>query len=350
MKPLVLHVAAFSNPAGGGFVSALQSLAKRSEFRTALLCPRASERFAWTHALRASGVEVLHAVTPLEVAALVARSAPDVVHAHFVDWMLPATLGATAARAHVAWHLHSAATPSRGARGFARRLKYASAKRLVERFFCVSPDIVDYLRQHGVPSNAIVELPNGVDLEHFCPPTLRERAAARRLFRLAPHDRVVAFFGRDAIVKGADRLAAALQLTQERLHVLAIAASPASLQTLGDERIISTGTLRDVRDALWAADALALPSRVEGVAYSLLEARACGLPAAASALAGVLRVLAGDPATLAVDSGDAAALARAIDRAVALGSVPLLPATAAAISLERWADELAAWYATDLAA
>ncbi len=350
MKPLVLHVAAFSNPAGGGFVSALQGLAKRSEFRTALLCPRASESYAWAHALRASGVDVIHASTALDVAAAVARSGPDVVHAHFVDWMLPATLGATAAHARTAWHLHSAVTPSRGPRSLARRLKYASAKRLVERFFCVAPDIVEYLRQHGVRPDAIVELPNGVDLEHFRSPTLVERAAARRLFHLAPHDRAIAFFGRDAAVKGADLLASALRLTHEKPQVLAIAASPASLQALGDERIVSTGTLSDVRDALWAADALALPSRAEGIAYSLLEARACGLPAVASALPGVLRALGSDPATLAVDSGDAVALAHALDCALALGPVPLLPATAAAISLDHWVEELAAWYVTDLAA
>jgi glycosyltransferase involved in cell wall biosynthesis len=350
VKPLVLHVAAFSNPAGGGFVSALQSLAKRSEFRTALLCPRASESYAWTHALRASGVEVIHAGTALDVATAVARSGPDVVHAHFVDWMLPATLGAAAAHARTAWHLHSGVPEGVSPRNLARQAKYAVAKRLVDRFYCVSPDVTAYLQRLRVPLAQIAELPNGTDLWHFRPPSLAERAAARRRFEFAPRVPILAFFGRDAVVKGADRLAAALTTMESPPHVLVIAASSETLRLLADRHPTDAGCLADVRDALWAADALALPSRAEGVPYSLLEARGCGVAAVASPLPGVQRVLAEDPGTQPVDAADARAFGAALHRALTAGNVPLPPEIAAAVSLDAWADALASWYVSEAAA
>lgn len=349
-KPVVLHVAAFANPAGGSFISALAQLGREERFETALLCPRASARFPWTRRLNDAGVHVLHASTPFEVATAVARLAPDVMHAHFMQWMLPATLGAKAAGSRVFWHLHSGVTPNARRVEFVRRLKYASAKHLVERFFCVSPDIVAYLERYGVPSSRIVELPNGVDIEHFRPPTLRERAAMRQRYQLGQREPVIAFFGRESHVKGADRLASALARVSAPPAIIAIAASRATLEALSCLRVIDAGSLVDVREALWASDALALPSRSEGVPYSLLEARACGLPAVASPLPGVLRALGTDAGTHIVDADDAVAFASALEDAAAHGTVPLSARSAQDISLRSWTRSLAAFYTSEEAA
>ncbi len=350
MKPLVLHVAAFKNAAGGGFTSALASLARRDEFETALLCPQECAGYPWARTLREHGVRVIHAKAALDVTAAVVQAAPAVVHAHFMSWMLPATLGAAASRARTAWHLHSGVTHASGARDLARRFKYASAKRLVERFFCVSPDLVRYLERYGVPAARITELPNGVDLAHFRPPTLRERAAARLRYGLAPRDRVIAFFGRDARVKGADRLAAALGVIASRPHVLLVAPSAQSLQLLRDARTIDAGSVFDMRELLWAADALALPSRIETVTYALLEARGCGLPAVATPLPGITAALSGDEGTLLVDPEDTRAFAAALERALSRESSPLAPAIASRLSVDTWADQLTSWYAQSIAA
>lgn len=350
MKPIVLHVAAFRNAAGGGFTSALASLARRDEFETVLLCPYECAGYAWAHTLRESGVRLVHAGTQFDVAAAVVRTAPAVVHAHFMAWMLPATLGAAAARARTAWHLHSGVTQANSARDSARRLKYASAKRLVERFFCVSPDLVRYLQRYGVPAARITELPNGVDLRHFRPPNLRERAAARLRYGLAPHDRVLVFFGRDAAVKGADRLASAMGLLKHRPRLLLVAPSEESRRLLRDPRTIDAGSVLDIRQLLWAADALALPSRIETVTYALLEARACGLPAVASPLPGITGALSDDSGTLLADPENTAAFAAALDLALRRESTPLAPAVAERLSVDAWADRLVSWYAQRIAA
>ncbi len=350
MKPLVLHVAAFRNSAGGGFASALASLAGRDSFETALLCPKECATFPWARTLRERGVHVMHAGKPLDIARAVARAKPAVVHAHFTSWMLPATLSAAAAGARTAWHLHSGVTHAGSARDFARRLKYASAKHLVDRFFCVSPDLVRYLERYGIPSERITELPNGIDLAHFRPPTLRERAAARLRYGLAPRDPVIAFFGRDAVVKGADRFAAAIGAMTPRPHVLLVAASPKSAELLQDARTIDAGSVLDIRELLWAADALALPSRVETVTYALLEARACGLSAVASPLPGIVGALSDDDGTALVDPEDARAFAAALERALSRGNTPLAPTIAARLSVDAWADRLTSWYAQRTAA
>lgn len=350
-RPLVLHVAAFDNPAGGGFISGLARLAQRHEgFETALLCPHKSARYPWVQELQRCGVRVVHAGAPLDVAATIARLRPTVVHAHFVAWSLPATLGAAAARARVAWHLHSGAIPSGATRHFVRQLKYASAKHLVDCFFCVSPDLVQYLERYGVAASHIIELPNGIDLCRFRPPTLLERAAARRDFGLAPRDRAIAFFGRDHLIKGADRLARALLSIVPRPHLLAVAPSQTSMQLLAHDRTIDAGCMTDVREVLWASDAFALPSRVETVTYALLEARGCGLAAVASPLPGIERVFGSDAGTEITDTDDAPGFARALERALARGTTPLSPALADALSIDLWADRLATWYAMEPAA
>lgn len=349
MRPLVLHVAEFRNPAGGGFVAGLARLAERHPvFETALLCP--DDRFSWARALRAAGVRIHVARRHVEVTAAIARLRPTIVHAHFVSWSIAATIGGAAARARLAWHLHSG-VPSTAPATIARRLKYAAARRLVDRFYCVSPDLIEYLRRLGVPTAQIVALPNGIDLDRFHPPSLAERVAARRGFGLAPRDRAIAFFGRDALVKGADRLAAALRVMHAQPAVIGIACSPRTLELLAGARTIDAGHLADVRTALWAADAIALPSRSEGIAYSLLEARACALPAVVSALPGVKRVLGADAGTIPVDDpGDAISFARALERALEGGTAPLAPSVAAGISLDAWTDALAAWYLDEAAA
>lgn len=350
VKPRVLHVAAFTNPSGGGFISSLARLAENDAFETALLCPRTSARFAWTRRLAERGVRVHFASTPLEAAAAVARVNPDVVHAHFVQWMLAAAAGAKVARARVAWHFHSGAVRGAGMRDLARRLKYATAKRIVERFFCVSPDVVEYLLGYGVPAERIAELPNGVDLEHFRAPTLRERAAARRRFAIAPRERVLAFFGRDAHVKGADRLARALDGMPVPPRVLLVAASPQARELLAGRNVIDAGQLADVRDAYWACDALALPSRVETVTYALLEARACGLAAVAAPLPGLVRAFSPDAGTALVDPVDAHAFAQSLDRALAADAIPFSPEMRERASLDVWAGALASWYVSARAA
>ncbi len=72
--------------------------------------------------------------------------------------------------------------------------------------------------------------------------------------------------------------------------------------------------LAEKRRLLGAADLLVLPSYIEGVPISLLEAMASGLPSVVTPVGGVLDTVADELEALIVPVGDRAALARAIER------------------------------------
>src|SRR6185369_17969768 len=76
-------------------------------------------------------------------------------------------------------------------------------------------------------------------------------------------------------------------------------------------RVAFLGRIDDVPALLAAADAVALPSRHEGLGVAALEAMAAGRPLVASKVGGLPEVV-GTDAGILVDPGDARALAAAL--------------------------------------
>src|SRR5207245_8094659 len=168
---------------------------------------------------------------------------------------------------------------------------------------------------------ALPILPSGVP-----PAELRARAPARAVARARlglPRDAfVVAGLGRFVPVKGFDLLVAALP-------ALAAAVPSARVVLVGDgpertaleaqatglgvrERLLVTGAASDVAVGLAAADALAAPSRNEGMGRALVEAMALGLPVVGTEVGGIPAVVADGETGRLVPPGDAAALAAAL--------------------------------------
>jgi glycosyltransferase involved in cell wall biosynthesis len=130
----------------------------------------------------------------------------------------------------------------------------------------------------------------GIDQAHFRPPTPAERDAARRGFGYQPADYVCLLSGRLSWVKGHDLLLQARAIIRARHpdlplkclfagsgdHEAALRALAAE-QDCGGKSIHFAGFLQDPRAAIWAADVLVLPSRVEGFALVVAEAMAAGL-------------------------------------------------------------------------
>ena len=158
-----------------------------------------------------------------------------------------------------------------------------------------------------------VHVIHGAASERFRPPAADERAAARRELGLADGERVVALVG---------------ALSEEKQPLLAIDAAAqagATLLIAGDgpmagvvaDRASSSvrvlGLRGDVRPVYWAADALVVSSRSEGMCGAILEAGACGV-AAASTVVGAAAELVDDGRTGRLcRSPDVDGLAEAID-------------------------------------
>jgi glycosyltransferase involved in cell wall biosynthesis len=167
----------------------------------------------------------------------------------------------------------------------------------------------DILANLGVPEAIIRILPNGVDVEKYRPgpSDRRERFAADRLFL---------YMGRVDSEKNVDVLLEAFldcaPPSRVKLLIMGTGTEKRRLERFyRDPRVIFTGHISEQEERiaiLRAADGFFLPSTVEGLSLSMLEAMACGVATVATdvgtdgeALRGAGLVV--DPRHLAVELG-----------------------------------------------
>jgi glycosyltransferase involved in cell wall biosynthesis len=200
----------------------------------------------------------------------------------------------------------------------------------------------------------------GTDPGRFHPPAADERAEARRALGWTDERPAVVFVGAlGDRRKGFDTLFAAwaaLCADAAWDARLAVVGAGGELEAwrrraadagLGD-RIEFLGFQPDVRRVLWAADALASPTRYEAFGLAVQEALCCGLPPLVSADAGVAeRIPPSMRELLIADPDDATELARRL-RAWR-GSIPIHRTAALGLSAElrtRTWDDMAGLMAT----
>ena len=141
------------------------------------------------------------------------------------------------------------------------------------------------IRTYGSVRAPIEVIPNGVDTERFRMPGAEERIAARRSLGLPAEAWVAVFVGHEFERKGLPLAVDAL-VTQPDVHLLVVGGTPemiararADAAELGvADRTTFAGIRPDIVPALWASDALVLPSAYEANALVVLEALACGIP------------------------------------------------------------------------
>ncbi|RKY21767.1 MAG: hypothetical protein DRQ55_03220 [Planctomycetota bacterium] len=208
-----------------------------------------------------------------------------------------------------------------GLRGARWRFMVKSAWRRLRRarsFVALHDGIAAQLEEHGLGS---VRLPNGVDTDHFRPPTTSQRAAARERLGLPVDACCLAYVGRLAPRKHVvDLVHAFLRLANRatgRVFLLLAGDGPerpaleAQLTSSPYARRVRwIGEVADVRPVLHAADILAHPSRREGMPNAVLEAWACGLPTVLSDIPAHRSMIAGPGETVALlhPLGDVASL------------------------------------------
>jgi glycosyltransferase involved in cell wall biosynthesis len=137
----------------------------------------------------------------------------------------------------------------------------------------------DLLMRLGVPFDRLAVIPNGVDVEKYSPgfSRLKTQLKAQRLF---------VYQGRIAIEKNVESLLKAWKHAEmEEGSKLVIVGSgplaPSLMSAYGEEQgVVWMGFIADEQERiriLRGADVYILPSLVEGLSLSLLEAMACGV-------------------------------------------------------------------------
>ncbi|MGH7913530.1 MAG: glycosyltransferase family 4 protein [Candidatus Binataceae bacterium] len=201
--------------------------------------------------------------------------------------------------------------------------------RAVDGVAAISTGVADALVRAGVARDRITVIPSGVDCAHFRPPSADGRAQARAALGLGDTDLAVGAVGALEPRKGHRYLVEAMALLG-RGGVVAIIAGEGSLRdalTAEVRRLGLGGAVRmvgridDARAILWAVDIFAMPSLSEGLGVALLEAMACGLPAVASRVGGIVD---------AVDEGRTGMLAAPEDALALAGALAHLSAEAPA--------------------
>lgn len=137
----------------------------------------------------------------------------------------------------------------------------------------------DFLAGYGIPRENLRVIPNGVDVEKWCPgPSDFKAEIGAELF--------VVYMGRvDPEKNVAELLDAFVSLNLPPTYKVVVIGDGMDRERLQDSyrrdpRIIFTGLIREAAERvriLRAADIFVLPSDVEGLSLAMLEAMACGV-------------------------------------------------------------------------
>jgi glycosyltransferase involved in cell wall biosynthesis len=184
----------------------------------------------------------------------------------------------------------------------------------------VSAEIEDRLR--GKTGRArLVRIRNGIERDRL--PKACDREGLLRELSLPEGTVLFGAAGRLVPVKGIDVLLdAAARLApdhpEHRFLLVGDGPSREELERRAEElgiadRVLFLGHRNDAERIIGCLDALVMPSMHEGMPMALLEARALGVPIAASRTGGIAEAVSSEDGLL-VEPGDAAALAEALRR------------------------------------
>jgi glycosyltransferase involved in cell wall biosynthesis len=155
---------------------------------------------------------------------------------------------------------------------------YAQSLASFDRVIIFSEQQKALLEHYGVPADNVAVIPNGVDIEKYAP-------GASDFKQNLKASALVGYLGRVDPEKNVDILVRAFQDVDAAEDVkLVVVGSGSEKRRLdrryGNARVVFTGQVVDEAERiamLRAMDIFVLPSMVEGLSLSLLEAMACGV-------------------------------------------------------------------------
>jgi glycosyltransferase involved in cell wall biosynthesis len=259
------------------------------------------------------------------------RERPDVVHTHKAKAGAIGRVCAVVARVPVRVHTFHGHV----FHGYFGRAKTAlflgierALARVTSRLVAPSPRLVDELagRYRIAPAERFSVVPLGFDLERFAHAE-QHRGALRRRLGVGGDVKLVGIVGRMVPVKDhATFVAAAAVLAAQRDDVQFVIVGGGELQAEVEAQVARHGLgarthllgwMQGLEEVYADLDVVALSSVNEGTPVTLIEAMAAGVPVAATAVGGVPDVLADGARGELAPAGDAAALAAAMERALA---------------------------------
>jgi glycosyltransferase involved in cell wall biosynthesis len=194
------------------------------------------------------------------------------------------------------------------------------------RVQALSREIYNELLSIGVDQARVAQIPNGVDLEAFAPVSPDAQRALRRRLELPPDHSIALYVGRFATYKGVlDLLEAWNQIARDGTLLLLVGTAEKTHYSIGP---IKPGPFLEVRgwtdkvaDYMRAADIFVHPTHADGMANTVLEALACGLPLLATRLGATDELLQEGNDALLVEPHDPQSLADGIQRLMADGDL-----------------------------
>jgi glycosyltransferase involved in cell wall biosynthesis len=269
-----------------------------------------------------------YAVPAARLAPRLARFA-DLVHAHLGEDLAVVPLALVAARhrrlplvltVHTSVRYTLAVRDARSALlkslgGWCENLGEHRAAHVI----VLTPRLAGLLSAHGIPPDRVRVIPSGVR------PALFAGTGGPDPLAGLPSPRVE-FLGRLHLQKNVDLLLRAAAQLQHATHVVLVGDGPERhrLEALTDRlglrsRVTFLGFVGHDRvpALLRGADVLVMPSRYEELGTAMLEAMHCGVPVVATRTGGIPDVITDGVNGLLTQPGDAADLARALDRLLA---------------------------------
>lgn len=280
---------------------------------------------------------------PLLLSRLVRGLRADVVHTHLVHADLYGGLAAKLRGTTLVSTKHNDDPFRTGVFRFAER----GLARLADRVIAISDSLRRFtVDQVGVPAEKVETIHYGLDE----PP----RAWGTNPPDAVPENaRVVLSTSRLTRQKGIDVAVEALSFLPDDVVLVVLGEGPERepLEALARERVVESrvilpGRVPDVASWLRRASVYVQPARWEGFGLAVLEAMVCGVPVVATNVSSLPELVADGETGLLVPPDDPAALARAIEGALAdpaLGAAGLARARRE-FSVQRMADRTVALY------
>jgi L-malate glycosyltransferase len=266
--------------------------------------------------------------TGVEVAALrrlrslIACWSPDVIQAHGGE-VLKYAVAATALRPCPVVYRRIGSAPPWITRGI-RRTAYARLLRRAALVVAVAEAVrLETLRLFRLPADAVVTIPNGVDVRRLQPSL--DRTALRQRLGIPPEAAVILSLGALSWEKdplGHLRVTAPVLARHARAVHLFAGDGPLRGELVGaagqaglEDRVRVLGGRSDVADLLEAADVLLFasqPGGMEGMPAIVIEAGMAGVPVAGYAIAGVTEVVVNGETGLLVPPSEQGRLTQAV--------------------------------------
>lgn len=246
------------------------------------------------------------------------REVVDVVHAHnFSPLVYGAVAGRLSGASGVVYTAHGVKTSGRRKQSLFQRF------RLVDKMVFVSDDARSVaVERGGVAVRNILTIVNGVDLDRYSVSPAGDRETKRREVGISPGAEVVGIVARLTPAKDHSNLFRAFKRVLSvtpgaRLLVVGDGELRGELEAevieLGVQgEVIFLGDRSDVPDLLGIMDVFVLSSYTEGLAMTLLEAMAAGLPIVATRVGGNTEAVVDGQTGFIVPPRDERALAGAV--------------------------------------